>query len=124
MRSQLDQTRCRQRKTDSVGMSAIAGKNIAARFECVEQVECRDGTSGTMAFVTIARNDQRGPAITLDDPRGRDSNHAAVPAVSVNDDAESIVKSRFLSETGIDRIQDSALFLLTLSVELIEPVGD
>jgi len=77
-----------------------------------------------VAFVTFSRNYQCGPAITLDDPRGGDSNHAAMPAVSVNYDAESIVQRRVVNEAGVDRIQNATLFLLTLSIELIQPVRD
>src|ERR1700682_2309489 len=91
MCAQLRQTRRRQSETDGVSMSAISGKNIGTRFECVEQMERRDGTSRTMAFFTITRNHQRWTAIALDDPRGSDSNHSAVPSVSINHYAESIV---------------------------------
>src|SRR2546427_989966 len=105
-------------------MSAISAKNIGTRFERVEQMECWNGTSRTVGFVTIARNYQRWPAITLDNPRGSDADHSAVPSFSVNDYAESIVQRWFLGETGIDSIQNAALFFLTLSIEQVQAVGD
>src|SRR5207249_1075134 len=116
--------RRRQIKTDGVSMSSVPGKNTGARFECVEQMERRDGTSRTVGFITIARDYQRRPAITLDDPRGGDANHSAVPPVPINYDTESVVQGRFLGEAGIDDIQNAALFFLTLSIELVQPVRD
>ena len=76
-----------------------------------------------MRLLTIARDHKRRTSVTLDHAGGSDSDHAAVPTFAVDHDAECVAKSRFFFEVSDDRLQDAALFLLPVAVELIELVG-
>ena len=53
-------------------------------------MERSNGASGTKRLVAFARNDDRGSVVTLDDTSSRDSDDAAMPSVTIDDDAVGI----------------------------------
>ena len=86
-------------------------------------MKCANGTARAVRLLAIARNHQRRASVTFDDASGSDADHAAVPAFAVDHDAERLAQRRLLFEMCSDGLQNAALFLLPVAVELIEPVG-
>src|SRR5260370_36119926 len=63
MLAQLLDVGARQCKADRVRVSAVAGKQLVARFDRMQQMERRDRSSRTVRFVTLTRDDQRWPPV-------------------------------------------------------------
>src|SRR5207245_4189975 len=68
-------------------------------------------------------DDYRGAAVALDHACRSDADHAAVPAIPINHDAERVAKRGLLLETRFDLFQNSAFLFLALSVEFVEAHG-
>src|SRR5947209_20122547 len=86
-------------------------------------MKCTDGTARPVRFLAIAGDDYRGAAVALDHACSRDADHAAVPAIPINHDAERVAKRGLLLETRFDLFQNSAFLFLPLSVEFVEARG-
>jgi hypothetical protein len=107
-----------------VRVSAKAGKQIVTRLKSVQQVKRRNGAPRPVGLAVLARQHQRRAAITLDDARGRDSDHAAVPSVAVQHQAKGVAQVGRLRHAFFDRRQDALLFLLAVAVELVQAGSD
>src|SRR3974390_116274 len=79
-----------------------------------------DRAAGTKRLVALARNHQGRTVVAFDDPGRGNTDHAAVPAFAVHDDAVGITKPWICAESIFDRAQDSPFFLLAVAVELVE----
>ena len=90
MGSQLRHTRGRQREADGVRVSTEASEQSGAGFECVQEMKCSNRPARAVGLFAVARNYQCWASIALDDPRSRDADHSAVPALAINHDAERI----------------------------------
>ena len=77
-----------------------------------------------MRFFSLARQHQRRATVFLDYAGGGDPDHAAMPALAFDHHAIVITQRRFFFQPAIDALEDAALFILTLCVELIETPGD
>src|SRR5580704_1427645 len=75
-------------------------------------------------MLPFARNHQGWTPVALHHPGGSDADYAAVPALAIDHDAESFAQSRIFFETHCDRLQNSALFFLTVAVQLVEAIGN
>ena len=124
MGAQFRQIRGGHGEADGVRVSAEAGEQRGARFQRVQQVKCANGSARAVRFFAVARDHQRRTAITFDHARGGNSDHSAMPAVAVDDQAERIAAALALLEARVDRFEDPAFFCLALAVELVEFVGD
>ncbi len=61
-----------------------------------------------------------GPCVALHDARCGNSDHAAVPAIAVDHHAVGFAQRRFIVEPLPDVLDDAALFVLAVGIELIE----
>src|SRR6266496_5381325 len=87
-------------------------------------MEWRNGPSRAMGFVAIARNYQRGTAVALHHSGRCDSNDSTVPAISIDDQAESVFQCGVPVETSLDSFQNAAFFFLAFRIELVEAAGN
>ena len=82
----------RQREADGMGVAAEAGEEFVPACdvdggERVEQVKAGDGAAGAVGLLRLRSQDERGQAGAVDDARGEDAEHAAMPLRVVEDDA-------------------------------------
>ncbi len=87
-------------------------------------MESADGSARTVSLFAIAGNHQRRTAVAFDYASRRDSDDSAMPAVTVDHQAEGIQQRGLLFEARIDGFDNSAFFGLAIGVELIELVCD
>src|SRR6188472_1617706 len=76
-----------------------------------------------MGFAVLVAEDKRGVAGALDDARGEDAKHAAMPAVAVDDEAALAVEDA-VGEHGVDLGEHGLLSGAALGIQLIELVGE
>src|ERR1700675_3061124 len=120
MRPQLWYAFGRQREAHRVRMTSVAGEQLAAGLEGVEQVEGADGTARSVRFAVFVRQHQGGPPVTLNHAGGGDADDAAMPAIAVDHYAMRVAQIRLLLEAAVDGLQDAALFFLAFGVELVQ----
>ena len=82
-------------------------------------MKCRNGTAGAVAFAILAADDERRPVGSLHHTGRGDSDHSAVPAVTIENNATRVGKLRF-GEPFFKKLHDLLLTLLAVGVELIE----
>src|SRR4029077_6519806 len=99
-----------------------AREQSGAGLERIQQVKRADGTARAVRLLAIPGNHQRGTSVALHHPRGGNADHSAVPPLAIDHNAESVAQRRLFFEMGCDRLQDAALFLLPVAVQLIELV--
>src|SRR6266567_4058733 len=87
-------------------------------------MECSNGTARSVRFTTFERDHQRRAKMALDDTCSGNPNDAAMPAVSLDHDAIGITQRGLLFETTFNSIQDFALRILALAIELVEAASD
>src|SRR6185312_14454659 len=75
------------------------GEQVMAAFNRIEQVEGGDGATGAVGFAILVRQHQRRFARALDHSRCQNSNHAAMPAVSINDQAAGFMKVGLIEQS-------------------------
>ena len=85
--AQLRDARRSQREADRVRVAAEAHEDIVAAFERFEQMEAGDGAAGAVGLAVFMAEHERGTAGALDHARGEDAEHAAMPAVAIDDEA-------------------------------------
>src|SRR5438105_12344834 len=116
-----------QAKADGVGVSTETGEKSAAifRLQRIQQMKRRNRAAGALglAGLRVARDDERWPAVALDDARGHNANHAAMPAVAIEHQAIGGADFRVSIEPLLDLAHDARLFLLAVSVELVKLGG-
>ena len=79
--------RCgRQSKSDGEGVPAEACEEIGAGFDCFEQLKAIDGAAGAVRNAVFDADDECGLGGTFHYPRGKDTDDAAMPAVTVDDE--------------------------------------
>src|SRR5262245_50645640 len=79
-----------------------------------------NGSAGAVGFRAINRNNECRPSIAFNDAACSNPDHAAVPAVAVDDNTECFAKHRVLRHSRVNGLNDSALLLLTFGVEFVE----
>ncbi len=82
-------------------------------------MEAGDGAAGAVGLAIFVAEDERGTAGALDHARGEDAEHAAMPAVAVDDEAAELI-DRARGQHGVDLGEDGGLGGAAVGVELIE----
>src|SRR5581483_11308000 len=101
-------------------VSAEARKQRAARFQRFQQMKTRNGPARAVRFAGIvAGDDQCRTPVPLHHARGGDADHATMPAVAVHHQAVGLARAGF-GQQLLDLLDDARLFLLALTVELVE----
>src|ERR1700683_3014176 len=106
-----------------MGVAAIASEETVGRFDGFEQMKGVNRAHGAESFFAFARDNNRRPMVAFDHARGRDADHAAVPALAINHDAISFAQRGIAAYAFFHRTQDSPLFFLTGGVERVELGG-
>src|SRR4029078_11278661 len=84
---------CLQLDSGGGAMTAVAVQMGGAGVECREQVEALDAASPPLAPpARFAREDDRGLAVPMDEPRGDDPDAPRMPALAGDDDRRSITE--------------------------------
>src|SRR5437879_13285767 len=79
-----------------------------------------DGTPGTMCFIPVTRNHQRRSSIAFHHSCSSNSDDAAVPAVTIDHDAEGLAQRWILLEAMFNFLENAAFFFLAFTIELIQ----
>src|SRR5437870_5571447 len=95
-----------QREAYSMSMPSVLVKQIGARLQGIEQVESMDGTPGTMCFIPVTRNHQRRSSIAFHHSCSSNSDDAAVPAVTIDHDAEGLAQRWILLEAMFNFLEN------------------
>ena len=75
-------------------MSAVATEKIVRRLDGLKQVKGTNGAAGAEGLFAFARDDDGGAVVALDYARGRNADHAAVPAFAIDHDAVGVIQCR------------------------------
>ena len=102
---------------------AKAREQAGAGFERVQQMERIDGPAGAVRLLAIARDDQRRAPSSLHHSRRADADHAAMPALAVDDHAVALAQRGVAIQALVDLRHDALLFRLALGVEPVEMLG-
>ena len=92
MRAQIDDIGGGHGESAGVGVAAVAGEKSAAGLDRLEQMERANRAAGAESFGAIARNHQRGTVVALHDSRRGDTDDAAMPAISVDNNAVGVAQ--------------------------------
>src|SRR5258708_17348240 len=87
-------------------------------------MQSRDGPPGAVRLAAVLGHNQGGASRFFDDARSHNSDHAAVPSITVKDHAELAGEVRFGGKLGFNLRQDSSFFFLPLQVELVQLLGN
>src|ERR1700692_3067230 len=104
-------------------VSPVAREKTMRRFDRLEQVEGTNRTARSKRLFSVARDDDCGAVITLDTPRSRNAEDAAMPAFAIHHDAVSLAQRRLAADPLFHRSQDSPLFFLPVGVEPVKLAG-
>ena len=72
-------------------VAAEADENIVAAFKRFQQMEAGDGAAGAVRLAVFVAEHERGMAGALDDARGEDAEHAAMPAFAIDDQTTELI---------------------------------
>src|ERR1700746_3385832 len=81
-------------------------------------------SSRTMRLFAVTRDDQCRTAVAFYDPSRGNSDHAAMPAVSLYHHAERLAQRGVTRQSFINLLHNAPLFFLALAVEFVEPGGN
>src|SRR5215831_936754 len=107
-----------------MGMATETRKQVATRFQRVQQVQRSNRSPGTVAFFALSRYNQRRPASLLHHARSHNAHHPAVPALAVKYQRELAGQVRLSREPILNLAEDSGLFGLPLQIEQVQFSGD
>ena len=102
---------------------AVALEQIATGEQRRMEVESGDAPPGALADVAVERDQERGPAVPLHDPRGHDAYDARMPALASEHEpgvGSGLAVRLHLSER---LVEDPLIEGLPLGVEPFEPLG-
>jgi hypothetical protein len=94
-------------------------KQVAALREAAVQVERRDRAAGTLPLVAVEGDEHARPAELFDDARCHDPDHARVPSLFGEHDAERRREIQLLHERPRS-VERAAVDLLPPRVQLLE----
>ena len=117
--AQLGDTRRGKREADSMRVAAETDEDIVAALERFQQMEAGDGAAGAVGLAIFVTEYERGTTGALDYTRGEDAEHAAMPALAVDDEAAELI-DRTRCQHGVDLGKNRGLGGATFGVELIK----
>src|SRR5690349_5621117 len=79
-----------------------------------------DRPARTMRCISIAGNHKRRTAVALNDARRTDSDYTSVPTFAIDHRAKGIAQACILGYPLLNCLHNTALFFLTVGVELIQ----
>src|SRR6201994_729041 len=100
-------------------VAAEADEDTVAALERFEQMEAGNGAAGAVGLAIFVTEDERGTTGALDDARGEDAEHAAMPSVAVDDETAELI-DRTRCQHDVDLGKDLGLGGAAFGVELIE----
>src|SRR5207248_5865348 len=105
-------------------MAAVAAKQIRTGFERIQQVKGGNGAARAVCLISVARDHQRRASVAFHHSRGGNSDHAAMPAISIDHRAECLSKRGLLLDAQLNRAHDAAFLFLTFRVELVSSISN
>src|SRR5207244_12067478 len=104
-------------------MAAVAAKQIRTGFERIQQVKGGNGAARAVCLISVARDHQRRASVAFHHSRGGNSDHAAMPAISIDHRAECLSKRGLLLDAQLNRVHDAAFFFLTFGAVLVSSMS-
>jgi hypothetical protein len=93
-------------------------------FKRFQQMKAGNGTPRTMRLFSVARNHHRRTLVAIHQPRRADADHSAVPAFSVQHQAEGGGELGRLFQLRRYGFQNARFYLLAVAVQAVQVLGN